>query len=185
MLGAHIGSFEALHAVGATRPGMRVAMAMYPDNARMVHAVLAAVAPQFEMDVIAIGRPGSTLHIRDWLDAGGLVGMLGDRHLDNRAAVGGFVELPFLGRTARFADGPLRLAQVLRRRVVFMVGLYRGGRRYEVRFETLADFSTPGGADVKTALTAYVARLEQLVREAPDNWFNFYDYWGEDVAATV
>jgi predicted LPLAT superfamily acyltransferase len=178
LLGAHIGSFEALHAVGATRPGMRVAMVMYPDNAEKIHRVLASVAPDFHLGVIAIGRPGSTLAIRDWLDGGGLAGMLGDRYIAGDGAR--LVELPFLGAPARFSEGPLVLARLLRRRVLFMVGLYRGGRRYEVRFEELADFSGPRGDDaVRAALAAYVARLEALVREAPFNWFNFHGFWRE------
>ena len=137
--------FEALHAIGATRPGMRVAHVMYPDNARMIHAVLQAIAPGFQMGIITIGRSGSTLEIRDWLDGGGLVGLLGDRWLPKEHAAesgrSGFVELPFLGRPARFIDGPLRLALLLRRRVLFMAGVYLGGNRYDLRFELLADFS--------------------------------------------
>ncbi|MCW5633299.1 MAG: acyl-CoA synthetase [Rubrivivax sp.] len=185
MLGAHIGSFEALHAVGESRPGMRVAMVMYPDNARLIHGVLQSVAPQFKLSIIPIGRPGSTLAIRDWLDGGGLAGLLGDRFLPSDPARAGSVALPFLGTTARFSDGPLRLAQLLRRRVIFMVGLYRGGRRYDVRFEELADFRArvddAGERErlVQQALAAYVARLEALVHEAPYNWFNFHDFWSE------
>ena len=196
LIGAHLGSFEALHAVGQNRPGMRVAMAMYPDNARQIHAVLQALAPDFQLGVIAIGRSGSTLTIRDWLDGGGLVGLLGDRHLQaegpaeaaRQGSRGALVTLPFLGVPARFSDGPLRLAMLLRRRVLFMVALFRGGRRYDVRFELLADFSVPAvdaaGRDgqLHQALVDYVARLESLVREAPYNWFNFHDYWDEDGA---
>ena len=195
LLGAHLGSFEAMHAVSGRRPGMRVAMGMYAENARMIHSVLQAVAPDFQLRVIAIGRSGSTLAMREWLDRGGLVGLLGDRHLvpgaapqQARASASGTgtLELSFLGRPVRFTDGPLRLAQVLRRRVVFMVGLYHGGRRYEARFEDLADFTVPAASaaerevQLHNALRAYVARLESLVRQAPYNWFNFYDYWGED-----
>ncbi|MBI5719810.1 MAG: acyl-CoA synthetase [Burkholderiales bacterium] len=186
LLGAHIGSFEALHAVGESRPGMRVAMVMYPDNARLIHAVLQSVAPRFKLGIIPIGRPGSTLAIRDWLDEGGLAGLLGDRFLPSDPARARSVALPFLGVTARFADGPLRLAQLLRRRVVFMAGLYRGGRRYEVRFEPLADFrervddAALRERLVQQALQAYVARLESLVREVPYNWFNFHDFWQEE-----
>lgn len=185
MLGAHIGSFEALHAVGENRPGMRVAMVMYPDNARMIHAVLQSVAPQFKLGIIPIGRAGSTLAIRDWLDGGGLAGLLGDRFLPADPARAGSAALPFLGVNARFTDGPLRLAQLLRRRVIFMVGLYLGGNRYEVRFEPLADFrervddAAERERRVHEALAAYVARLESLVREAPYNWFNFHDFWNE------
>jgi predicted LPLAT superfamily acyltransferase len=186
MLGAHIGSFEALHAIGDNRPGMHVAMVMYPDNARMIHEVLQAVAPDFRLGIISIGRSGSTLAIRDWLDGGGLVGLLGDRHAGQDTARGSSVEIPFLGRPVRFTDGPLRLAMLLRRRVIFMIGLYLGGNRYEVRFDELADFrdaiADPAEreARIRVALHAYVARLEALVREAPFNWFNFFDYWHED-----
>ena len=186
LLGAHIGSFEALHAVGESRHALRVAMVMYPDNARMIHAVLKALAPSFPLGIIPIGRPGSTLAIRDWLDGGGLVGLLGDRHIGGEGTRGATLELPFLGRPARFSDGPLRLAMMLRRRVIFMVALYLGGRRYELRFVQMADFSRPPAAAaereqlIAAALRDYVARLEALVHEAPTNWFNFFDFWAED-----
>jgi predicted LPLAT superfamily acyltransferase len=186
LLGAHMGSFEALHTVGARRPGLRVAMAMFPDNARMIHGLLQAIAPDFHLDIITIGRPQSTLEVRDWLDGGGLVGLLGDRTLADAGARGGLVDLPFLGSPARFHDGPLRLAMLLKRRVMFMVALYRGGRRYDMRFEPLADFTSPPADPaqrdnrLREALAAYVARLESLCREAPYNWFNFFDFWNDD-----
>ncbi|MEO5733305.1 MAG: acyl-CoA synthetase [Rubrivivax sp.] len=206
-LGAHLGSFEALHAIGATRPGMRVAHVMYPDNARMIHEVLAAIAPGFALGIIPIGRSGSTLEIRDWLDGGGLVGLMGDRWVASASSVSvpaqslsgppvaatdavektgarsGFVSIDFLGHPAPFIDGPLRLALLLRRRVLFMAGLYRGGNRYDLRFELLADFTNaPRDAAererlLQQALRAYVSRLEALCTEAPLNWFNFYDFW--------
>ena len=189
LIGAHLGSFESLHAAGKSFPGMQVTMVMYPDNARKIHGVLQAMAPDFKLAVIAIGNPGSTLAIRDALDAGHLVGLLGDRYLGAESARSPGIEIPFLGVPALFSDGPLRLALLLRRRVIFMVGLFLGGKRYDVRFETLADFRNPPTDPaareklVRDTLHAYVARLEALCREAPYNWFNFYDYWREDLGA--
>ncbi len=186
LLGAHIGSFEALHAVGSSRPGLKVAMVMYPENARMIHGVLQAIAPEFEMGIIPIGTRGSTLQIRDWLDAGGLVGLLGDRFLPSEALRAAPVELPFLGQPAPFSDGPFRLAMLLKRRVIFMAGLYHGGARYEITFDVLADFSRPPDDPaererlVREALARYAAKLESLARAAPYNWFNFHDFWHED-----
>ncbi len=198
LLGAHIGSFEALHAVGRGRQ-LPVAMVMFPDNARLIQGMLQAVAPDLKLAIIAIGRPGSTLAIRDWLDGGGLVGVLGDRLPPAKAAAAGAEapplprsgvhRLPFLGRDAAFDDGPLRLALLLRRKVVFMVGLYAGGNVYDVRFELLADFSQPPAtaaareALLLQALRDYVARLEALCRESPYNWFNFHDFWDDDARA--
>ena len=186
LLGPHLGSFEALHAAGKSFPGMRVTLVMYPDNARKIHGVLQAVAPEFKLAVIGIGTPGSTLAIRDALDGGSLVGLLGDRYLHGESGRTGSLGLPFLGLPARFTDGPLRLAMLLRRRVIFMVGLYRGGNCYDVRFETMADFRQPPADPaareqlLQDTLRDYVARLECLCREAPYNWFNFFDFWRED-----
>ena len=190
LIGAHLGSFESLGTVGKQVPGMQVTMVMYPDNARQIQSVLQAMAPNFKLDIIAIGKPGSTLAIREALQRGRLVGLLGDRflHADSTRAAG--ISIPFLGQPALFSDGPWRLAMLLRRRVVFMVGLFLGGRSYDLRFETMADFRDPPqdpaarDALIQAALHNYVARLESLCREAPYNWFNFYDYWHEDPVQT-
>jgi predicted LPLAT superfamily acyltransferase len=188
LLGAHVGSFEALRAVGDGRIGHRVAMIMYPDNARLINEALAELAPGFEPPIIALGRPESMLAVRDWLDDGGLAGMLGDRSLPTESHRAGSLRLNFLGREAVFSDAPFRLAALLRRRVYFMAGLYLGGNRYDVRFDTIADFSTrcTDAAErerrIEDALRSYAGRLEALCREQPYNWFNFHDFWREDTA---
>jgi predicted LPLAT superfamily acyltransferase len=102
LLGAHLGSFESLHAAGKSFPGMRVTMVMYPDNARKIHSVLQAVAPDFKLAVIPIGNVRSTLAIRDALDDGCLVGMLGDRMLGGDAARAGVVKCPSSACRRRF-----------------------------------------------------------------------------------
>ena len=79
---------------------------------------------------------------------------------------------------------------MMRRPVVFMTGVYHGGRDYELRFVPLADFSqrpAGGGAEtelmIRQAMERYVAVLEALCREAPYNWFNFFDFWADDADA--
>jgi predicted LPLAT superfamily acyltransferase len=89
----------------------------------------------------------------------------------------------FLGARAAFPLGPMRAAALLRRRVLFMLGLYRGGRRYHIVFEPLADFSGTGSGERAAAVAAAVARyaqlLEQHCRRDPYNWFNFFDFWAQ------
>lgn len=188
LVGGHVGSFEALSAAGREFAGLDIAMAMYPDNARLINETLQAIAPDFRMRIIALGQRSAMLAIRDWLDGGGVVGLLADRSLPGADGRTDTLLVPFLGREAPFALGPWRLAQLLRRPVVFMAGLYNGGRRYELRFEPLADFGTsPPDADgreraLHDAARAYAARLESICRAAPYNWFNFHDFWQEDAA---
>jgi predicted LPLAT superfamily acyltransferase len=196
LLGAHVGSFEVMGACKeqAHQSNLRLAMLMYPDNAQRITAILNAIAlPELRPHVIALGRPHSMLALRDWLDGGGLGGMLADRTLpgseDQPAQQrGNNIVLSFLGQPACFNDGPFRLAALLRRKVFFMAGLYGGGARYDVRFDPLADFGEPVSSPaereqrIRTALEAYVARLEALCRAYPYNWFNFHDFWLEDSA---
>ena len=188
LVGAHIGSFEALRATAQGR-GVPIAMLMYEENARLINATLAAVAPNVQLHTIALGKPGAMLQLRRWLDDGGLAGLLADRTLPGQSDRSRTLWLDFLGQPARFSDGPFRLAALLRRPVVFMAGIYHGGNRYELRFVELADFRTAAetrGLDLDTrvreAMQRYVTLLETLCRESPYNWFNFFDFWATDAA---
>ena len=177
LLGAHFGSFEVLRAVGQLRPGLAVSLLMYPDNARKINAALRAINPGAQQGIIALGQPDSMLRVNEALDAGGIVGILADRSLHEDTTA----RRDFLGAEAAWPLGPLRIAALLRRPVLFMAGMYRGDNRYEVVFEPLADFSElrrgarPAALD--TALDDYVRLLEGHCRAAPFNWFNFFDFW--------
>jgi len=177
MMGAHFGSFEVMSAVGRCQHGLRVAMAMYEDNARKVGAMLKAVNPANKAEIIPLGQIEAMLRIRERLDEGVFVGILGDRRLGGEPGI----PVEFLGRPALFPLGPMRAAAVLRQPVFFMMGIYKGGNRYHAIFEQLADFSeissSQRDAAVEAAIRRYVALLEQYCRSDPYNWFNFFDFW--------
>ena len=177
LIGAHMGSFEVLRAIGRKQPGLRVAMVMFEENARKINAALSAINPDSRQDIIALGHIDSMIQVHELLAQGTVVGMLADRSLgnDDTRPVG------FLGDAAELPLGPFRMAAILKRPVVFMTGLYRGGNRYDIHFETLADFSTLPRRGrtlaVEAAMTRYAALLEKYCYSAPYNWFNFFDFW--------
>ena len=177
LMGAHLGSFEVMRAIGRQVPGLRIAMVMHEDNAQKINSMLAAINPEASMDVIPLGRIDSMLQVQERLADGMLVGMLSDRTLGNEP----MAKVNLLGTTAGLPSGPFRMAALLRRPVVFMAGLYMGGNRYQVHFETLADFTdTPRNEReqaVEMAIARYTEFLNRYTRLAPYNWFNFFDYW--------
>ncbi|MFN4324370.1 MAG: acyl-CoA synthetase [Azonexus sp.] len=177
LIGAHLGSFEVLRAVGREQGGLPVAMLMYEENARKINTTLEAINPAASRDIIPLGRMDSMLQARDKLEAGYAVGMLADRRLGDDATIA----CDFLGQPAPFPVGPWRMAALLRRPVFFMTGLYLGGNRYRLHFEPLADFSqTPRAerdAAIRAAMQRYADRLSHFCRQAPYNWFNFFDFW--------
>jgi predicted LPLAT superfamily acyltransferase len=175
LFGAHHGSFEVLRLVGRRQPGLRVSLAMYEATGRKIGAALNAINPHLAPRIIGLGTPGAMIGIRDCLEQGGFVGMLADRTLASDTTV----RCDFLGSPAGFPTGPARLAALLGPPVVLMVGLFRGGNRYEIHFERLATPAShgPDPAATRRLIASYAGRLEHYCREAPYNWFNFFDFW--------
>ena len=184
LMGAHLGSFEVIRAIGRKHQDLRVAMLMHEDNAQKINAMLAAINPEAVQDIIGLGHIDSMLRVRERLDAGGIVGMLADRTPGNDT----LYPVQILGADANLPIGPFRMAALLRRPVVFMTGLYLGGNRYAIHFEPLADFSAVArgqrDAALQAAITRYATLLDQYCRKAPYNWFNFFDFWQPAPAAT-
>jgi predicted LPLAT superfamily acyltransferase len=179
LLGAHMGSFEVVRTLARESRGLNVSMTMYQENARKVQKALTAINPRLSMHVIPLGTVDAMLKVEEALERGEFVGMLGDRTFADE----GTVAAGFLGEPAHFPLGPFRMAAMLRRPVVLMFGLYRGGNRYEIHFEELAELNAPGrsgrSAAAELALKRYVERLEHYCHLAPYNWFNFYGYWNK------
>ena len=177
LMGAHLGSFEVMRAVGRQQTGRDVAMAMYADNAHKINATLSALNPRLTVDIIQLGQLSAMLEIRDRLEAGVLVGMLGDRSTGNEPGE----PVMFLGTPVVFPVKPFRVAAMLRCPVYFMAGLYLGGNRYRIVAEQIADFSrdppAEGAAPVAAAVQKYAAALQRHCRAQPYNWFNFFDFW--------
>jgi predicted LPLAT superfamily acyltransferase len=184
LMGAHLGSFEVVRALGRRNADLRVAMVMHQENAQKINAMLAAINPEAVQDIIALGQVDSMLKVREHLDQGCAVGILTDRTLGNDT----LHPVQILGADANLPGGPLRMAALLRRPVVFMTGLYLGGNRYAIHFDPLADFSTvardQSDAAVQEAIARYAALLDRYCREAPYNWFNFFDFWQPAPVAT-
>ena len=177
LLGAHLGSFEAVGSIGRQVPGLRILMAMYEENARKISGTMSAINPAVAADIIPLGRVDAMLAISERLREGYFVGVLGDRTLAQEP----MQAVTLLGERAYLPTGPMRLAAILGCSVMFMAGLYRGANRYHVLFAPLADFSRVdrAGRDaaVAAAIDRYAALLDSCCRSDPYNWFNFYDFW--------
>ena len=175
LLGAHLGSFEILRARGANQ--VDVGLMMYEDNARMVNSVAKGVNPALGGNVIPLGRVDSLFKVQERMHRSSCVGMLDDRTLIEE----GQIQVEFLGEAAFFPPAPFRIALALKRPVVLMLGLYRGGNRYELYFEKLFEPADVGrrkaAVAIENAVRLYARRLEHYCRQAPYNWFNFYDFW--------
>ena len=135
LLGSHLGSFEVVRASALSGRNVEVKFVMNGENAQMLNTAAQTIAPRNSHSIIHIGGPDSMLEVKECLDRGGVVGILGDRIVKGEK----FVTCPFLGKPATFPAGPLVLASVVKVPVFLFFGLYRGGNRYEIHFELFAE----------------------------------------------
>ena len=188
LLGSHLGSFEMLAIVGSVEKKLPINMVMHVDDSAHLDSLIRGEQSMLPWKVIPLGQPGSMLQVKECLERGEVVGILADRVYAAEATQ----NLEFLGCPARFSLSPFRLARITGVPVVTVFGLFRGGRCYEIVFESLAgrvddmraeDCSTSAPAISANAvslggcLAAYVSSLERHARQCPYNWFNFYNYW--------
>lgn len=178
LLGAHLGSFEIIRAYADEMQGASATMLMYEDNAQKLNEVLKAINPDLEPRVISLGKIDSMLQVEQALQRGEFIGILADRSLGSGGAS---ILCDFLGEPAKFYTGPLRMAYLLKVPVLLMVGVYSGRNRYDLHIEQLVDMSALAGVPrnevLKQAMQRYVSGIERHCRNAPYNWFNFYDFW--------
>jgi lauroyl/myristoyl acyltransferase len=104
------------------------------------------------------------------LRRGEVVAIQGDRAIGTQ----GDVLLPFFGRPAPFPMGPFILARAAGVPVVAAFCLLEPDDRYAVH---LAPPITVERGEEAAAARRWVAVLEEVVREHPTQWFNFFDVW--------
>jgi predicted LPLAT superfamily acyltransferase len=179
LLGSHLGSFEIVRAIGLAQQDVEIKVLMYEQHVPAIRDTFRDLNPAIADAVIQAGSPDTMLRVKECLDRGGVVGILADRLLKDDHVT----RCTFFGTRAGFPSGTMWLASILQVPVVLFFGLYRGGNRYEVHFELFSERITIDrqhrSEQVQQWTQCYADRLEHYCRLATDNWFNFYDFWGE------
>ena len=179
LLGSHLGSFEMLRALGVMQRNFPLKVLMDPLHNQNITRFFDALNPMVAGTVIAPDRPDTLIRVKESLDSGSFIGMLGDRVSGGDKTT----QCQFLNAPATFPAGPVLLAATMRCPVILFFGLYRGGNSYEIYFEHFADEITLDRdhrtKDIQLWMQRYAERLEHYARLAPYNWFNFYPFWDQ------
>jgi predicted LPLAT superfamily acyltransferase len=177
LLGSHLGSFEVLRALGVMQRRFPLKVLMDTAHNQNITRFLDALNPKIAGTVIAPDQPDTLIKVKESLDAGYFIGMLGDRVFGGDKTT----ECQFLGAPAIFPAGPILLAAMMHCPVILFFGLYRGGNRYEIYFEHFADEIVLDrdrrAENIQLWMQRYAERLEHYAGLAPYNWFNFYPFW--------
>ena len=168
-----------MRTLGVSHQHVPLKVLMDTEHNGSITRFLHALNPDIAATAIDAHRPDTLLNVKESVDAGFMIGALGDRPTGDRKTQ----RCEFLGAPAAFPVGAIQLAAIMQCPVILFFGLYRGGNRYDVHFELLTERVSPDRAtraqDIERWTRAYVKRLKHYTRAAPYNWFNFYPFWDD------
>ena len=115
----------------------------------------------------------TAVEMREAVGRGEIVLMAGDRPAASGSAT---LRRSFLGRDCAFPKGVFRFAKLMECPVYAITCVRVGWNAYEVEAARLGGSSVrPGDGDL---LGDYVSFLESAARRHPDQWYQFYDFFG-------
>ena len=179
MLGSHLGSFEACKLLARDRMDIDIHIVAYFAGSTKIRQALDAIDPQLQQNFIDPTEPDAVFQMRDVIDNGGILAILGDRTgIGERQ-----VAVNFMGEPAWLPTGSYYLASILHCPIFCFFGLRVDHYLYETYVINLAEHIklVRGQREQQAQVYAqqYADLLADKAREYPYNWFNFYEFWNE------
>ena len=186
LIGSHLGNLEMIRALAVNERQAAVNAVVYTDHAQRFNEMLKQANADFGINLIQVSHlgPETAILLQEKVDRGELVVIVGDRTPPAASGSGRISWVDFLGERAPFAQGPFILASLLDCPVYlcFCLREKRGNAHgYRIHLERFAErIELPRRerlVRLEDYLQQYARRLEHYCLQAPEQWFNFYDFW--------
>lgn len=180
VLSGHCGNWAAAGQL-LRRLEQKVNIVAHQGESEKIRKFFSRVFRDHPFDVIAADGGGDTsLAIISALNRGEIVAMHADRCLNDPG-----IEVDFLGGKARFPKGPFVLAALSSSPIVQTFAMRQGLYKYHFyagQSETLC-FTDPADRHKQLVqwISKFAVRYENMLRKYPFQWFNFYDFWEENL----
>lgn len=175
LMSAHVGNWEIAGEFFGNY-GARLNIVMLDAEHRRIKRLLDATTGDRNYRVIALRDDMShVFEIGKALVDNEYVCFQSDRYLPGAPTL----TRPLLGAPAQFPAGPFQTAARSHTPVVFFFAMRERGRCYRFRFYLAQTDATLSKIELSESLaTQYVQALEEILRLYPEQWFNFYEFWG-------
>lgn len=174
LLSAHLGNWEiAGHLF--KRLGTRINIVMFDGEDRQIKKYLEQVTGKPNMNIIVIKDDISHIYaINDAFKNNELVCMHADRFVAGNKSISG----NFMGEAARFPIGPFVLAATFKVPVSYVFAFKETNRHYHLYASEMKEYKM-GSKDLitKEVLKDFIGQMENKVKQYPEQWFNYYNFW--------
>lgn len=169
-ISGHIGNWENAGQLIGERITANIHVLMLDAEVEKIKQYLEQQTERSKFELIPIKDDMSHLiTIHQALKRNDLIALHADRIMDQTKTF----RLPFLNGFAKFPAGPFIMAYKFKVPVTFVFAVKEGSFNYALS----ATDPIWKAVSPEQLAEQYVKRLEEMVRKAPDQWFNFYDYY--------
>lgn len=182
LIGSHFGNLEYSRSIALRHPDLVINVLLYDQHAANFAALVSDSAPESRMNLIQVTDLDIelALQLKEKVDNGEWVLIAGDRV--PVGSTGNVCKATFFGEPADFPIGPYVLANLLRCPVYLLHCFLKEGQ-YHLGMELFAEELRPSRRDKRRSYEneaqKFATALERQVCREPLQWFNFYDFWGE------
>lgn len=176
ILTGHLGNWE-MGGVFLTLLGYSLNIVTAPDIGPRLQGYRVRMRQEQRIKIIAMnGSFSSSLEVLGALKANELVALLGDRELFGRG-----IPVKFFGQNVLFPAGPALLAYLSGTPLIPTFVLLGPKNKYQCLAKTPLFPQNTGDRDrdVATQTQRIAGIMEELIRSHPEQWFTFYDFFGQ------
>lgn len=173
-LSSHAGSFEMV-GYGLTSDLKRINGLLFAGESQVMKDFRRSILASHNIGLIEVdGTMSHIFAMNAALDRGEIVSMTGDRLLGSPKAL----KCMFMGAEAKFPMGPFALAVQKEVPMLAMFAMRENARSYKVFVRRIeSDAELPLRARMTAMAQRFAAELEEIVKQYPTQWFNYYDFW--------
>ncbi|MCE7041534.1 lysophospholipid acyltransferase family protein [Dyadobacter sp. CY312] len=170
LLSAHLGNWETAGNLLKGRITPTINIVMLDAEVESIKKFMDSSTGGSRFKIIAIKNDLShVIAIRNALLNNEFVAIHADRYLEGSR----YIELDFLGKKAKLPYGPFVIASKFDSPVTFVFAAKDGARSYHLS----ATLPITEKMKPEQIATLYAAELEKKVRQYPEQWFNYFNFF--------
>jgi predicted LPLAT superfamily acyltransferase len=174
LISAHMGNYE-LAGYYFNRLPVRVNIVMVDNEQQQIKEYLESVMhDRSKMNIITIKEDMSHVYeISTALQNNELIALHADRFVAGSKTITG----NFLGKDAQFPMGPFVLATSFKVPVSYVFCFKDNAMHYHLSSSKPVEYTGNKKETIPAALADYIKELEAKVKQYPEQWFNYYNFW--------
>lgn len=168
LVSGHVGNWETAGNLLQRRLNHPINVVMYDEEAKRVKEFLDSTTKIKKFNIIPLKDDIShVIMIHNALRKNEIIALHGDRYMDETNTL----NIPFLGKDAKFPEGPFIVASKFRAPFTFVFAVKTG--KYHYHFSATRVTYSNDSAEIARQ---YVHKLEQMTRDYPEQWFNYFEF---------